>query len=382
VGVTESTTVRATLSSELQHDGTLTVRLVGPWLLKHGVPPSTDLEQQLAAQPPKQVVFDATALGAWDTGVLTFVTRLGAVCADKKIPTDRSGLPTGVQKLVALAEAVPEKSGARREEVDESLLERIGLAALSGREAAVEMLGFIGQTAVAFGRALTFRARYRRSDLMEYIQDAGAEGLPIVSLISFLVGLILAFVGAVQLQSFGASIYVADLVGIAMVREMGAMMTAIVIAGRTGAAYAAALGSQKATQEIDALTTMGISPMEFMVLPRMLALMLMMPLLCLYADLLGILGGLVVGAGMLDISPAVYFQQTAKAVRLGDALGGVFKASVYGVLIAVAGCLRGMQSGSSSSAVGEATTSAVVTSIVLIISACGIFAVLFYLLGW
>ena len=167
-----------------------------------------------------------------------------------------------------------------------------------------------------------------------------------------------------------------------MVREMGAMMTAIVIAGRTGAAYAAALGSQKATQEIDALTTMGISPMEFMVLPRMLALMLMMPLLCLYSDLMGILGGLVVGAGMLDISPIVYFQQTAKAVHLGDALGGVFKASVYGVLIAVAGCLRGMQSGSSSSAVGEATTSAVVTSIVLVISACGVFAVLFYLLGW
>ena len=382
MGVTESTAGPATLSSERQGDGTLTVRLAGPWLLKHGVPPSADLEQQLAAQPPKQVVFDATALGAWDTGVLTFVTRLGAVCADRKIPTDRSGLPTGLQKLVALAEAVPEKSGARREEVDESLLERIGLATLSGRDAAVEMLAFIGQTAVAFGRALTFRARYRRSDLMEYIQDAGAEGLPIVSLISFLVGLILAFVGAVQLQSFGASIYVADLVGIAMVREMGAMMTAIVIAGRTGASYAAALGSQKATQEIDALTTMGISPMEFLVLPRMLALMLMMPLLCLYADLLGILGGMVVGAGMLDISPVVYFQQTAKAVHLGDALGGVFKASVYGVLIAVAGCLRGMQSGSSSSAVGEATTSAVVTSIVLIISACGIFAVLFYLMGW
>jgi phospholipid/cholesterol/gamma-HCH transport system permease protein len=382
VGVTEATSDQGSLSSERQSDGTLTVRLAGPWLLKHGVPPSADLEQQLATQPPKQVVFDATALGAWDTGILTFVTRLGAICADQKIPTDRSGLPTGVQKLVALAEAVPEKSGARREEVDESLLERVGLATLSGRDAAVEMLGFIGQTAVAFGRALTFRARYRRSDLMEYIQDAGAEGLPIVSLISFLVGLILAFVGAVQLQSFGASIYVADLVGIAMVREMGAMMTAIVIAGRTGASYAAALGSQKATQEIDALTTMGISPMEFLVLPRMLALMLMMPLLCLYSDLMGILGGLVVGAGMLDISPVVYFQQTAKAVHLGDAFGGVFKASVYGVLIAVAGCLRGMQSGSSSSAVGEATTSAVVTSIVLIISACGIFAVLFYLMGW
>jgi phospholipid/cholesterol/gamma-HCH transport system permease protein len=243
------------------------------------------------------------------------------------------------------------------------------------------MLSFVGQATLSLARFLTGRARYRKSDFFVLVQQAGAEALPIVTLISFLVGLILAFVGAVQLQQFGASIYVADLVGIAMVREMGAMMTGIVMAGRTGASYAAQLGSMKVTQETDALTTMGISPLDFLVLPRMLALFFMMPLLCVYSDFVGILGGAAVGVGMLDLSPITYYQQTAGAVSLTDLIGGVFKASVYGVLIAISGCLRGMQSGSSSSAVGEATTSAVVTSIVFIISACGVFAVLFYVLG-
>jgi phospholipid/cholesterol/gamma-HCH transport system permease protein len=185
----------------------------------------------------------------------------------------------------------------------------------------------------------------------------------------------------VQLEQFGAAIYVADLVGIAIVREMGAVMTGIVVAGRTGAAYAAQLGTMKVTQEIDALTTMGISPLEFLVLPRVLALCLMMPLLCLYADLVGVVGGAAVGIGMLRLAPAVYLRETMHAVDNADLAGGVMKASVYGILVALAGCLRGLQSGKSSSAVGDAATSAVVTGIVFIISACGVFAVVFYVLG-
>ena len=179
----------------------------------------------------------------------------------------------------------------------------------------------------------------------------------------------------------GAQIYVADLVGIAMVREMGAMMAGIIMAGRTGAAYAAQLGTMKVTQEIDAFTTMGFSPLEFLVLPRMIALILMMPLLVLYADFVGILGGAAVGLGMLDLSWTTYFRQTAGAITLTDLFGGVFKGSVYGVLIAISGCLRGLQCGSSSSAVGDATTSAVVTGIVFIIATSGMFAVVFYALG-
>ena len=202
----------------------------------------------------------------------------------------------------------------------------------------------------------------------------------IVSLISFLVGVILAFMGAVQLEQFGAAIYVADLVGIGMVRDMGAMMTAIIMAGRTGAAFAAQLGTMKVTQEIDALTTMGISPIEFLVLPRVIALLLMMPLLCIYSDFVGVLGGAAVGAGMLGITMHSFLQEALHALTLGGAIGGVIKATVYGVIVAVAGCLRGMQCGSSSSAVGDAATAAVVTGIVYIVVACGIFAVVFHIL--
>ena len=165
-----------------------------------------------------------------------------------------------------------------------------------------------------------------------------------------------------------------------MVREMGAMMTAIIMAGRTGAAFAAQLGTMKVTQEIDALTTMGVSPIEFLVLPRVVALFLMMPLLCIYSDFVGILGGAVVGAGMLGITMRAFFQETIHALTIGGAVGGIVKATVYGVIIAVAGCLRGMQCGNSSSAVGDAATAAVVTGIVYIVVACGIFAVLFHVL--
>jgi len=202
-----------------------------------------------------------------------------------------------------------------------------------------------------------------------------------VSLIAFLVGVILAFMGAVQLSQFGASIYVADLVGIGMVRDMGAMMTAIIMSGRTGAAFAAKLGTMKVTQEIDALTTMGISPLEFLVLPRTLALVLMMPLLCLFADFVGILGGMFVGVGMLGLSVGSYMRETISTLTLLNLFGGLFKGTFYGALIAIAGCLRGFQCGNSSSAVGDAATQAVVMSIVMVVAACGLFAVVFNFLG-
>jgi phospholipid/cholesterol/gamma-HCH transport system permease protein len=163
---------------------------------------------------------------------------------------------------------------------------------------------------VALARFANGKARYRRVDLLEAIQQCGAEAVGIVSLIALLIGVILAFMGAVQLSQFGASIYVADLVGIGMVRDMGAMMTAIIKWGRTGAAFVAKLGAMKVTQGTDALTTMGISPLEFLVLPRVLALIVMMPLLCLFADLVGIFGGLFVGVSMLGLAPGSYMRET------------------------------------------------------------------------
>ena len=224
-------------------------------------------------------------------------------------------------------------------------------------------------------------ARFQRSELLLTLQQVGAQALPIVSLISFLVGIILAYVGALQLRQFGAQVYVADLVGIAMTREMGAMMAAIIMAGRTGAAFAAQLGTMQVNEEIDALQTLGIPAMEFLVLPRMLALALMMPLLGVYADLLGILGGAVVGLGTLDLGAAEYYYRTINAIGLDDFVAGVMKASVFGVLVAIAGCLRGMQCGRSSAAVGAAATSAVVTGIVLIIVSDAMLTVVFDLIG-
>src|SRR5579862_3712288 len=251
-------------------DATLLLRLSGSWQLRHELPSPTLVQREIETAHPRCVAFDAAALTAWDSGLLTFLIKVSELCQQHDITTDPDGLPSGVRRLLALAAAVPERKGARHATVVPSWLARVGTAFLGAREPVRQMLAFIGQITVVFGKLLRRKARFRTSDLMLLIQQAGADALGIITLISFLVGTILAFVGAVQLQQFGAAIYVADLVGIAMVREMGAMMTAIVIAGRTGAAYAAQLGSMKVTQETDALSTMGISPLEFLVLPRMI----------------------------------------------------------------------------------------------------------------
>ena len=363
-------------------DDAILIRLSGAWRLGTGLVSATTVERELQGLAvARSVTFDAANLTAWDSSILTFLTKVSELCQKQGLAIDREGLPSGVRRLLTLAEAVPERKGARREVTEAPFLERIGAGAIGAAGSLTEMLAFLGEMTITFVRLLGMKARYRASDLFLLIQQCGAQALPIVTLISFLVGVILAFVGAVQLKQFGAQIFVADLVGIAMMREMGAMMTAIIMAGRTGAAFAAQLGTMKVTQEVDAFTTAGFSPLEFLVLPRVMALILMMPLLCLYADFVGVLGGAAIGVGMLDLSWTTYFQQTARAVSLTDIFGGVFKSSVYGVLIALAGCLRGLQCANSSSAVGDAATSAVVTGIVAIVVACGLFAVVFYILG-
>lgn len=362
-------------------DGALVVRLSGDWTLATGIPAVAEVERALLASPkPARVVFDLDRLGEWDSGLVSFVVAVGMLADERQIAVDEATLPDGIRRLLTLARAVPDMRGTKRAERPPTWLGRVGFVALAAWDGAFEMLEFVGQITLALGRFLRGAARFRARDFWLLVQEAGAEALPIVTLISFLVGTIFAFVGAVQLERFGATIYVADLVGIAVVREMGAVMTAIVLAGRTGAAYAAQLGTMKVTQELDAFTTMGISVLDFLVLPRILALCVMMPLLCLYADALGVLGGLLIGVGMLHLPPQTYLQQTFQAVSLADLGGGVLKASVYGVLVALSGCLRGLQCGNSASAVGEAATSAVVTGLVLIISACGVFAVVFYVL--
>jgi phospholipid/cholesterol/gamma-HCH transport system permease protein len=361
---------------------TLVLALAGDWHLKRGFTSGTAVERELVRPPiPQRITFDAAGLGEWDSSLVAFVTEVLELSHARDVAVDPAGLPSGLRRLVELAEAVPETKDARSAAARAPLVERVGAATIVYAESIAGFLAFLGAVTIALGHFMVGRARYRRVELMAAIQDCGANAFGIVTLISFLVGTILAFMGAVQLEQFGASIFVADLVGIGMARDMGAMMTAIIMAGRTGAAFAAQLGTMKVTQEIDALATMGISPMEFLVLPRVLALILMMPLLCFYSDLMGVLGGAAVGSGVLGLSFTTYFRETFHAVTLGDVLGGVFKSSVYGVIIAISGCLRGFQCGNNSSAVGDAATSAVVTGIVFIVVACGAFALVFNILG-
>jgi phospholipid/cholesterol/gamma-HCH transport system permease protein len=369
------------LSIDRRDTDTLVVRVRGTWHLKHGMPSADALETQFATQePPHKVSFDASALTHWDSSLVNFVTKLVELCHDHQVATDLVGLPPGLQRIVKLAETVPEtrtRSGAKPQD----LVERLGLWWIRTKQAGNAYLIFLGDIALAFARLLRGTARFRKADLLDVIQQCGANALGIVTLISFLVGIILAFMGAVQLQQFGASIYVADLVGIGMVREMGAMMTGIIMAGRTGAAFAAEIGTMKVTNELDAFSTMGISPIEFLVLPRMIALVLMMPLLCLYADFVGLLGGASIGYSMLGVSFPIYFRETFHAITLTQLAGGLSKSVVYGMVIAYSGCLRGFQCGNSSSAVGDAATEAVVTGIVAIVIACGLFAVIFNVMG-
>ena len=381
--VTKTTPSQSEISFSRPAGDGLLIRLSGSWKIEDKQPSFSDVEQQIASGPRvKRVAFDTQGITAWDSGLVTFLLKILTQNTQNQIETDQAGLPEGVRRLLALATAVPERKGARREAAHKPLVARIGEDAISSFGSAGAILGFLGEAFLAFLKLLRGKARFRRVDLVLTIQEAGVEALPIVTLISFMVGVILAFVGAIQLQIFGAQIFVANLVGLTMAREMSAIMVGIVMAGRTGAAFAAQLGTMQVNEEIDALRTLGFSPMEFLVLPRMLALILMMPLLCLYGNLMGILGGAVIAGGVLDIGLTQYFNQLISSIRLIDFSVGLIKAGIFGVIVAIAGCLRGMQTRGSSAAVGAATTSAVVTAIVFIIVADGILDVVFHVIGW
>ena len=354
--------------ANLSTTGELRVRLFGDWVLASGARSSAELSRRLSETPrPTKVSFDVGELGAWDNILIEFLTKLEAIAGERGVEVDRSALPGGVERLVALARAVPERVGARHTLERPDVLTRVGAGSLSFFASTADLVTFLGEAIIGIGRLLIGKARLRRSDLMLAIEDCGPDALPIVALTSFLIGLILAFVGAVQFQRFGAAVYVADLVGIGMVRELGAMMTAILMSGRTGAAFAANLGTMQVGDEVSALLTLGIPPMEFLVLPRIVALSLMMPLLTVFANIVGMLGGMLIAALMLNITPLAYYNQTIGAVEMNDWAVGLVKAFLFGAVVAIVGCWRGMRCQRSAAAVGAAATSAVVLCIVLII---------------
>ncbi|MBN2505515.1 MAG: ABC transporter permease [Verrucomicrobia bacterium] len=360
----------------------LVVEFGGDWKNAPRAPGVADLEAQLAAGPHAarwRVV--GRELGPWDSRLLAVVLRVVERGEHQGRTVDIRGVPEGLQKLVRLARAVPERTDVHRGTAREPWRQRLGEGAMARARGVRDVVAFVGECAQGVGRLVRGRAQYRWRDAWVIIQESGAEALPIVLLINLLVGLILGFVGAVQLARFGASIYVADLVGIAVTREMGCMMTGIIMCGRTGAAFAAQLGTMKVNEEIDAFRALAISPTDFLVLPRVVALALMMPLLVVFGNLMGILGGMAVALAMLDLSLVEYWNETVAAVTLTNYLLGVAKGACFGILVAVTGCLRGIQCGSNAAAVGHATTSAVVTGITAIIAADALCAVLCNVLG-
>ncbi len=362
---------------ERRPQGALLARVSGTWRERYKLPELELVRGALRQEPSvNSLEFDTAGLTGWDSRFVAFVTQCAEIVRRRNIEIKYDGLPEGARRLLRLAHAVPEKADAHRAMAKRSFFRSVGERTLDGWEGILGLFTFLGQNVMALANLLRGRAQFRWADAFLVMEQTGPQALGIVAMINFLVGLILAFVGAVELERFGASIYVADLVGIATVREMGCIMTGIILCGRTGAAFAAQLGTMKVNEEINALQTFGFSPIEFLVLPRMIALLLMMPFLCIFADLISIAGGYFVSVGMLDITSTEYITRTIQAIRLDSFLLGIIKGTFFGFLVAYTGCLRGMQSGHTAAAVGQATTRAVVSGISAIIATDGIFAVL------
>ncbi|WP_415037228.1 ABC transporter permease [Azonexus sp.] len=363
-------------SLNLDHEaGTVTCRIRGDWHAGHPLP-----EPLPAVIGGKRLLFDCSELGRWDSSLLARLLPLAESARQAGCAIDDDGLPPGLARLLRLALAVPARQQAAHED-EENIFEYFGNATLATWRRVPQNLAFLGDLFRSLARLAVGRARFQRADLLLFVEDAGPRALPIVSLISFLVGTILAYMGAAQLAMLGAQIYIADLVGIGMVREIAALMTGILLAGRTGAAYAAQLGTMQVNEEIDASRTFGLPVSDFLVLPRFLSLLVMAPLLTLYAGIVGVAAGMLIATTVFDVGVFAYFQQTTKALSMTHFVVGMVKGTVYGALVAIAGCLCGMRCGRSAQAVGEATTAAVVLGILLITISASLLTILFQRLG-
>ena len=370
----------AEFHTEISHS-TLTLTVSGDWSRKAGRPlPSSALVDAACSAMAQggvlAVRLQARELTGWDTLLLSSLCAVLREAGRLGISTEYGTLPDGMAPMLEMALAVPARDQGHREK-DEGFLEMLGGKLLAVPGITLNVLEFLGEVAQSFGRFLRGRASFSRRDLWNVFRECGVDALPIVTLTSMLLGLILAFVSSMQLKMFGAEIYVASLVGVSMVRVMGPVLTGIVLSGRTGASFAAVIGSMQVNEEVDALTGFGISPVDFLVLPRVLGLAIMTPLLAIYADVAGIAGGFLVGVLMLDISPAVYIDNTLSLMKMSYVWIGLLHAFVFGFVISLCGCYQGIRSGRNASAVGRATTAAVVNAIVGIIIATSIITIIF-----
>jgi phospholipid/cholesterol/gamma-HCH transport system permease protein len=357
--------------------GECLVKIGGDWRLNERVPSWNSVLQNHIAMNVRVVPDD---LGKWDTSLLLFLVHGRKWCAASKHDFHVETLPENLQTLLRQVENVDALKPASKAAIKSNW----ALAATFANKLAnktKENISFVGECTLGIISVAKNPRGFRWMDCFVEMQQCWASSLPIVSLVSFLVGMILAFQAAIQLQQYGAAVFVADLVGLSVVREMGPMMAAVIMAGGIGAAFAAQLGNMKVDEEIDALETLGISTVDFLALPRLLAVTLMMPFLALYANVLGFLGGMFVSATMLNIPAAAYWIETQNRVGISDVTSGLIKSVFFGLAIGLAGCLRGMKCERSAAGVGKATTSAVVTGILMIVIADALFALIFNVLG-
>ncbi|MBP7142770.1 MAG: ABC transporter permease [Opitutaceae bacterium] len=361
-----------------EHGDSVIVELTGRWRIAER---RADFEALMRGRTPARLTLQMTGVQEWDSSLLLFANDAKRWATGRGVQWDESLLPADVRAMLARLEPAASAASGSEDGVRKDILTRVGLATHELALRSRSMYTFVGECVLSAFRLSRQPQRFRWRDCLSEMQQCGAMALPIVSLISLLVGLIMAYQAAVQLRQFGADIYVADLVGLAVVREMGPMMAAVIMAGRTGAAFAATIGNMKAGEEIDALESLGILPIDFLVMPRLIALGVMMPLLAIYANLLGVLGGMLVAKTVLEIPPSAYWVEMQTIVDLSDISTGLIKAVVFGLLIGFSGCLRGLQADRSAAGVGRAATSAVVTGILMVIVADAVFAVVFNILG-
>jgi len=363
----ESSPVQAAPGVGLSREGGLLRARVGGGFALAALEPALDaLRAEVEAGPPQSIAFAAEGLPDWDSALVTFVHAGAGLARARGIALDLTGLPAGVRRLVALAES-PRAPAREPAPYDDALTARVGRTALRSWATLSAALAFVGEVGVAAVHLLRGRSRVRRADILNAVEVAGVSALGIVAFINFLIGAVIAFVGSVQLQQFGATLYVASLVAIAVTRELGALMTGMVMAGRTGAAFAALLGTMAVSEELDALDTMGVRPVDFLVLPRVIATVLMLPALVAYADVLGLLGGFFVGVTVLGLGPNEYVRQTESALAMRHVYIGLVKGALFGLVVSMTGCYYGMRAGRSAALVGDATTRAVVAGVVLVV---------------
>ncbi len=368
--------VRTAQVSVATDGGALQLTVAGMWRI---TAPRPSWSAMVGKRRPASVRVSAGELERWDSSLVLFLFEVQQWCRATGVAFAVGEMPARVLAMLDQL-GVSHQTSVPRDRA-QNFVEIVGTATMSLSRKVRDFLQFVGECVIGATRVFKTPEKFRWRDCLNEMLQCGAMALPIVSLVSFLVGVTLAYTGALVLRQYGGDIYVADLIGMATCREMGAVMTAVVLAGRTGAAFAATLGNMKANEEIDALETLGIPAIDFLVLPRLLALGVMMPLLTLYANALGILGGMVVSMGVLNIPPAAYWVEMGTIVGLGDVAVGVIKAIAFGLIVGFSGCLRGLQAERSAAGVGRAATSAVVTSILLIVVADAVFAVLFNVIG-